>query len=511
MVGVDPSKHLCGKAHMCREKCASQGVCQIRTELKQEKRVFIGQRDEFEYDLMTQQRNEKLPCTIAIPTGEMTHTGPHIHSETEGLVHQCGTPCPSCGYLCTLEHGHDGVHDTPHGNMRHTNFVSNEENVDVGNHKYVRSESGIAELCKHVSFWSRDVCSFFCLRCGRGHLHLSHCNDMEHCGNRLNDSIRHAPKGFYNNDDLDEVKHDYYWKQLGFRDPQSEDPEVLEQFHQCPCECGSDAHAPKEGERHEPVYCVGKLWHQAYATLPPKMTKGCISERGHCFPCDHKAESNPPCQTFMIIDRSSSMGSTSIRPNLPIICNHGWFINGWFNQLNNVLGCVYEAAQHYILTRLSKSKSDTLTFVPFDKSAFVEFQNKPLSPTLVKRMLHIKPGYGTYFSKGLEAAFDAYTAMKVADQLLSKGRIVFILFTDGQNQDEAETLDTVRRIKQQAPNIVVHTVGFGPSVLRDVLDDIAEIGEGRYFKANDEIELSEAFVAIAEKPGKTVALVANQQ
>jgi hypothetical protein len=151
-VGVDPSQHLCGKAHMCREMCASQGVCEIRTELTREKRVFTGKRAEFEYDLVMQQKNEKLPCTIEIPTGEMDHAGPHIHSETAGLIHQCGEPCPSCGYFCTLEHGHDGMHDTPHGNMRNTYFVSNEENVDIGDHKYVRDEQGVAEFCKYVVF-----------------------------------------------------------------------------------------------------------------------------------------------------------------------------------------------------------------------------------------------------------------------------------------------------------------------------------------------------------------------
>ena len=38
-----------------------------------------------------------------------------MHSSDPNVVHFCGHPCPACGYQCTRIHGHDGRHDTVHG------------------------------------------------------------------------------------------------------------------------------------------------------------------------------------------------------------------------------------------------------------------------------------------------------------------------------------------------------------------------------------------------------------
>lgn len=47
--------HLCGSSHSCSHACAAEGMCEIRSELRREKRVFAGARGEFEYDHITQQ------------------------------------------------------------------------------------------------------------------------------------------------------------------------------------------------------------------------------------------------------------------------------------------------------------------------------------------------------------------------------------------------------------------------------------------------------------------------
>lgn len=47
--------HLCGKIHPCSRSCAAEGMCEIRSELRREKRTFIGERGTFEYDYITQQ------------------------------------------------------------------------------------------------------------------------------------------------------------------------------------------------------------------------------------------------------------------------------------------------------------------------------------------------------------------------------------------------------------------------------------------------------------------------
>ena len=126
--------------------------------MKQEK--FTGRHDTFDYDaIQTEQNGVRKTCCKLVPPGEREHEGGHIHSTTENLVHYCNEKCPTCGYYCTLPFEHSGEHDTRHGNMRRTYFVSDQDVFTLGSRKYAPSESGVAEMC-----------NMYCHRAGRSGL-----------------------------------------------------------------------------------------------------------------------------------------------------------------------------------------------------------------------------------------------------------------------------------------------------------------------------------------------------
>lgn len=106
-------------------------------------------------------------CCKLIPAKSREHDGMHVHSTTENLMHYCDVKCPTCGYYCTLPFEHSDEHDTRHGNMRKTYFVSDQGVFTLGSRKYAPSESGVAEMC-----------NMYCHRAGRPSLRQNLCRSL---------------------------------------------------------------------------------------------------------------------------------------------------------------------------------------------------------------------------------------------------------------------------------------------------------------------------------------------
>ena len=151
---------MCSHPHQCPHDCDAPGICEIYSELVMKQEKFTGRHDTFDYDaIQTEQNGVRKTCCKLVPPGEREHEGGHIHSTTENLVHYCNEKCPTCGYYCTLPFEHSGEHDTRHGNMRRTYFVSDQDVFTLGSRKYAPSERGIAEMC-----------NMYCHRAGRSGL-----------------------------------------------------------------------------------------------------------------------------------------------------------------------------------------------------------------------------------------------------------------------------------------------------------------------------------------------------
>jgi uncharacterized protein YegL len=115
--------------------------------------------------------------------------------------------------------------------------------------------------------------------------------------------------------------------------------------------------------------------------------------------CRHITAAN--VHTFLVIDRSGSMAATSVTPD-----NHTIRSHSRFQDLDNVLGVVYEAAYKYMCERSSRAPQDLVTFIPFDHEAHVHTSNEPLHDvdSILNRMMTCKPSGGTSFFQALACA-----------------------------------------------------------------------------------------------------------
>lgn len=118
--------------------------------------------------------------------------------------------------------------------------------------------------------------------------------------------------------------------------------------------------------------------------------------------------------TFFVIDRSGSMGSTTICPDSNDIRDHGRFVPG--GDLDTVLGVVYEAAHKYILERTVRAPRDIATFVPFNDSARIDFSGWAVSDpsSLLDRMMQTEPSRGTKFDQALQTMQTAVQQVRTA-------------------------------------------------------------------------------------------------
>eukprot|EP00899_Mesostigma_viride_P017244 jgi/Mesvir1/25520/Mv01770-RA.1 len=247
----DDGMHFCGREHPCAEPCESEGICRLSIQHvnKVQEDVFIGARSTFTYTTVAEANGKREECAIRVPPFKLCHEGPHTHSLDPRVVHTCGAKCPTCLYFCELPFGHAGNHRGAHGMMRTCRWVSDRDDIDVGERKYVRGESGHAEMC-----------NMLCQAMGQGHIHVMTCDadDPKQCTHSSRDGRRHETCRYGPDEDVpkDELTHAHYWETIGWHDSCS--AAEREVFAKCSHQCDPRQH---EEEGALPSFCVLGLWH----------------------------------------------------------------------------------------------------------------------------------------------------------------------------------------------------------------------------------------------------------
>ncbi|KAH7290546.1 hypothetical protein KP509_30G053200 [Ceratopteris richardii] len=474
------AQHFCSSEHPCTAKCEAPGVCNVVTELVKQTKVFHGKRGDFEYDFVSEQSEFRKGCCIMIPPFTYKHSGPHVHSLKTNVIHYCDVRCPNCEYYCQLPFGHVGLHNTAHGNMRKTQFVADTKNIDFQGRKYVRGESGVAEMCL-----------MYCRARGRGHTHLIPCPKTKGsnvcCTEKLYDGARHVTKKMQLNlgvkEPLDQMTHAAYWEYVGFKDPC--DKYERESFALCDHYCPSEEH---NGRTEEKSYCTKKLWHDPVPKdTCMRSTGGYVSEDGHHFSCIHTTIA--PHNVIFVVDRSSSMENYDIKPNLKM-----------FPQ--NRLGCVYESLLGFITLRLqdlscgSLGEIDTISVVLFASNAHIQVELKPISVSVIDDLPRQGAGNTTY-SSGLEKAESILNRSSRKPEIHSKTPVIIFL-SDGENNGGIDPVSKVREMKRKNPRLILHTIMYGNESSGGILKDMASAGSGEYQLTLNAVELSKSFEYLAK-------------
>ncbi|KAH7282158.1 hypothetical protein KP509_35G015400 [Ceratopteris richardii] len=485
------AQHFCSNKHPCAGMCEVPGVCNVVTELLKQTKRFHGQRGNFEYDFVSEQSEDRKGCCLMIPAFTRKHSGPHVHSTNTNVVHYCDKRCPDCDYYCQLPFGHAGSHNTVHGNMKKTKFVAEMEDIDLQDRKYVRGESGVAEMC-----------AMHCRARGRGHTHLIPCPEVEGngcCTGKLYDGARHLSKGKCQllgvKTPLDEMTHDTYWEYISFVDPCEEDEREV--FSLCNHVCLSEEH--DSGTTTEKSYCTEKLWHDPVpkATSAHSGSGGYVTEDGHHFTCDHAKIA--PHNVIFVMDKSGSMSSRDIVPTMAMF-------------QSDRLGCVFEAVLRFIRMRMQATTSsgfhveDTVSVVLFDTVGQLCVHTKPISESVVHNLLHYQAAGGTTYSSGLEVAGRILGESRGNPQLDGKAPVIIFL-SDGGNNGGTDPVYEVHKMRMKDPRLVLHTIMFGTDLAGKILKDMANAGNGTYQLSLDEVQLARSFEDLAKSlQPKLVAL-----
>ncbi|CAE6972441.1 unnamed protein product [Symbiodinium sp. CCMP2456] len=481
---------MCDQPHQCPHECEAPGICEIYSELVMKKEKFTGKHDEFDYDsIETEQNGVRKTCCKVIPAKSREHEGSHIHSTTENLVHYCDAKCPTCGYYCTLPWEHSGEHDTRHGNMRRTYFVSDQDVFKLGSRKYAPSESGVAEMC-----------NMYCHRAGRGHTHVKLCADYSKnqlCCISAMPGRRHSQRRYKPNPEVpkDEFTHAAFWESIAFKDPCSnEDQEI---FGKCNHRCPHESHT-KDGEH--PSFCTLPLWHSPLSAEESQrhvaQHGGIVSADGHHFSCSHKK--SVPVHTIFLIDSSGSMGYQDVLPQtLP-----------WRQSHPNRLGCAIAAVQSFVEKRLHSSAEDRVSLLAFNTQVQKGPLLLPIADFNDTWLRTLQPGYQTCFETAISAIIPHVA------QTPTGHRCMIVLLSDGWAPFPATSLGRLFapvRGGSSSQALRLHTVQFPPgdaqgkSVLTQIVatakrsagqDDFAS--KSSYMESVDGITLQEAFMGIAE-------------
>ena len=290
-------EHFCGLEHQCSENCQEPGFCKTITEKTMRNETFIGKRDKFKYGLKFKEFGQKSKCRKKIKLFEREHEGNH---DCLSEIHICTNTCPTCENICEKPFGHElhgkgrdqKLHRVRHGNMRKQFFVANQDDIQIGSHKYKVGEPAVAEMC-HI----------FCNTLGRGHIHVVECESRNpsRCPHKAQDGRRHQTVTYHPNPQIpkDEMTHKAYWESICFHDPCQEIDK--DEFGKCPAFCAAEVH---ENEDEESL-CDLPLWHTPADSLSDgHRATGYVSKDGHIFPCSH------PNQTYhfvLCLDDSMSM------------------------------------------------------------------------------------------------------------------------------------------------------------------------------------------------------------
>eukprot|EP00438_Fugacium_kawagutii_P020946 Skav211837 [mRNA] locus=scaffold305:669633:690103:- [translate_table: standard] len=446
---------MCDQPHQCPHECEAPGICEIYSELVVKKQKFSGKHDTFDYDAIeTEQNGVRKGCCKVVPPKSRQHEGGHIHSSTENLVHYCDVKCPTCGYYCTLPWEHSGEHDTRHGNMRRTYFVSDEDVFTVGSRKYAPSE--------------------------RPHTHVKLCADYSNgqpCCVSAMPGRRHSKRQYKPNPEIpkDEFTHEAFWESIGFKDPcSSEDKEC---FGKCNHFCPHPSHT-KDGET--PSFCTLPLWHEELAPGAGRehirQHGGIVSTDGHHFKCTH--QTSQPVHTVFLIDKSSSMRMNDVVPET-------W---PWRQSHPNRLGCALAAVQSFVEKRRHSSPDDKISLLAFDGNvlngpSMVSIMNFDTCQNWLSRL---NPSGGTSFSAAIASA------VRFVQQTPSGNRSMIVFLSDGESSYPADALRMLfAAVSRSAPGraLRLHTIQFPSQRGSSVLSQMTQAARSQ---ATDDDEFAKA-------------------
>eukprot|EP01012_Entosiphon_sulcatum_P046851 TRINITY_DN6321_c0_g1_i1.p1 TRINITY_DN6321_c0_g1~~TRINITY_DN6321_c0_g1_i1.p1 ORF type:complete len:2269 (+),score=240.26 TRINITY_DN6321_c0_g1_i1:448-7254(+) len=367
-------RHQCPSEHLCPKMCDGPGTCHMA--YKTEKKEAKFRSGPIAFQARTQGFALKKPCCFKLPPFATDHLPPHVHKLQ--AVHTCDARCPQCRFLCELPFGHDGLHNTQHGNMNECCFVSAGANkITVGQNLFFVGESGKTQFC-----------DAWCRHRGRGHYHVvdceshsgSECRFREPEDGRVHSTVEWHPTP---KKPRDLVSHERFWRDQNWADPISP-AEPL--FNLCSAYCPH----PDHGCAHE--FCHLSLMHPPVAAAPKTGARG-----GHKFACIHRTTFH----FFFLLDRSGSM-------------RHRW-------------GAVVKALQEFLTIRAQDTEStDLVTIMVFNGSTDVLVDGATVTPQLADCLTQIKPSGDTDFV----VAVDTLQAL-VTTSCSSINTPVLVFLTDG--------------------------------------------------------------------------------
>ena len=457
----DCDAHFCGKEHQCDQDCEHEGLCRVSTEKQLKDETFQGERDTFTYSLKFMEKGEKLKCRWRIKPFSRAHEGGHSCA-TE--VHFCKTMCPTCENICNkpVNHEKDGdpLHHARHGNMRRCFFIANEDDIQVGSHKYKVGEPAVAEMC-HI----------FCNTMGRGHFHVVECDRNKSIArscthNKSTDGRQHQTTTYHPHPNVpkDEMTHDAYWASIGFQDPCNELD--VEEFKKCPAYCSAETH----GTGKEKVYCEMSLWHDPVRSLTDVSKRsGFLSKDGHVFPCDHP----PGVYHFVLcLDGSFSMEF------------------GWHDLVS--------AVELFVNQRKRQSSLDKISVIVYTSKAHTVAEFESIADFDLNCLRFI--GGETDFGVALKKAY-ILIERYITDQIAP----VLIFMSDGQCGNGELEMERIAQKYRVANNLQVYTLGFGDAKFAK-LKELARIGHGEYLDAVDALALRNMLIEISAKHPTTISV-----
>jgi uncharacterized protein YegL len=453
--------HICGNTHQCDRECEKDGYCNVTVEKKVVEEEYVGKKGTFKYTKQFVERGEKLHCIKTLGPYETNHEGEHLHKVEENTVHFCMTKCPTCENICDMPFNHPGRHKTQHGNMTNCFFISNQEDLDVGDHQYVVGESAKAEMC-----------DMFCRKLGRGHIHIIECDsESNNCQYDKNIHKKRHETTKYGPDEnvpKDEILHDAYWEHINFEDPSGEADK--EKYGNCPFYCSSEIHKENCDER---IFCEQPIWHDKLTDLNQiNKTTGSISVDGHYFTCKH--DSAAGFHFLLCLDESGSMTG-----------------DPW-TQLS--------LAVRSFITARNNSTVDKISIIQYDDTARVVVENASINSG---PQLQSFRGGGTDFSVAISTShslFKKYISNKLTP--------VFIFMSDGGASNGLTEMTSMYE-EFKTNGIRIYTVAFGSGI--QMLRDLAHRGKGSYIECVTGIDLRKDFVGISSELGVKISVAKSSK
>jgi hypothetical protein len=312
----------------------------------------------------------------------------------------------------------------------------------------------------------------------------------------------------------DFITHALYWQRSGFKDPYSQEDQVM--FAKCDSMCSGNEHKADAQGQAQPSYCTLPLFHPPHPTDQVPAGGGYVSGDGHLFNCRNPFVMQQSFHVMMVIDRSGSMGIRDRRPlsNTPVSAKIA-------ARCDNRLGAVYSAlygfwsARHAAIAQAAPGvaavRRDAYSIIFFDHDVEVVVQNDFAStPTgLLDLVLlpHTEDG-GTNYIKALTAT------QTVMERNWSAERAPVVVFlSDGEGPINDTIMQNIsRRAIALGRGLSFHAVSFGPSnaILRRMVQVAGDIQRqappdplhpavpSSYSEALDSVRLAETFLGIAD-------------